>query len=117
MELNQYQAAALGSAIYPNIGNNIYYPAFKLAGEVGEVTEKLGKYIRDNQITDFNNLASGFSDEFKLSLVKELGDVLWYIAALSNELKVDLNTVAEKNIEKLTARVKNNTLTGSGDDR
>ena len=115
--MNYYQTAALVSAIYPNRGKNILYPALKLAGEVGEVTEKLGKFVRDSQIEDLNDLAKGFSDEFKMALVKELGDVLWYIAALSNELGVDLNTVAEKNIEKLSARVKNNTLTGSGDDR
>lgn len=117
MQLNEYQQAALATAIYPNRGNNIYYPAFKLAGESGEVTEKLGKFIRDKQITDFNNLLNQLDEEDVDSLIKELGDVLWYISALSKELGYDLQTVAEVNIAKLTNRAKNNTLNGSGDDR
>lgn len=117
MELNQYQAQALASAIYPCQGNNLYYPTLKLTGEAGEVSEKLGKFIRDKGITDFNNLRSQLNEEDITSLLKELGDVLWYIAALSNELRVDLNTVAEMNIAKLSNRVKNNTLHGSGDNR
>lgn len=117
MELNQYQEAALATAIYPNKGNNILYPALKLAGEAGEVTEKLGKLIRDRQIMDLNNLFSNFTEEDVKALAKELGDVLWYLAAISKEIGLDLNTIAEMNIEKLSNRNKNNTIIGSGDDR
>lgn len=109
MELNQYQALAMASAIYPNKGSNIIYPTLGLCGESGEVAEKIKKVIRDN-----NGI---ISDETKQLLSKELGDVLWYVSAISNELGIDLNTVAETNISKLSNRVKNNTLHGSGDNR
>jgi NTP pyrophosphatase (non-canonical NTP hydrolase) len=50
-------------------------------------------------------------------LVHELGDVLWYLAMSSAELGVPLNDIAKANIHKLSQRVKNNTIEGSGDDR
>ncbi len=109
MELNQYQALAMTSAIYPNKGSNVIYPTLGLCGESGEIAEKIKKVIRDN-----NGI---ISDETKQLLVKELGDVLWYVSAISNELGVDLNTVAEVNVAKLSNRVKNNTIHGSGDNR
>lgn len=109
MELNQYQALAMTSAIYPNKGSNVIYPTLGLCGESGEIAEKIKKVIRDN-----NGI---ISDETKQLLVKELGDVLWYVSAISNELGIDLNTVAEVNVAKLSNRVKNNTIHGSGDNR
>ncbi|HFC36356.1 MAG TPA: hypothetical protein ENJ49_01630, partial [Candidatus Moranbacteria bacterium] len=60
----------------------------------------------------------GIVDEkFKDDIQKELGDVLWYIAQLATEFGLDLNKVAEKNIEKLYSRLKRGTLQGDGDDR
>ncbi len=48
MEFNQYQEEARKSAIYPNKGNNFIYPTLGLAGEAGEVAEKIKKIIRDS---------------------------------------------------------------------
>ena len=75
-----------------------------LVGEAGEVAEKIKKYYRD-----------GVSNEE--DIIKELGDVLFYVAALSNFFNSDLSEVALKNLEKLKDRKARGKIKGSGDDR
>jgi NTP pyrophosphatase (non-canonical NTP hydrolase) len=58
-----------------------------------------------------------FTDELKLNIAKEIGDVLWYIAALSRDLGFTLEEVAKMNIDKLESRKQRNVISGSGDDR
>lgn len=111
MNLNEYQGSAMLTAIYPNKGSllGLIYCTLKLNGEAGEIAEKIGKILRD----DYGKI----SDEKRMDLIKELGDVLWYIANLANELGVDLEVVADINLKKLAQRKANNTLRGSGDNR
>ena len=109
MSFSQFQAAALSSAIYPNRGSNFIYPALGLAGEAGEVCEKIKKVIRDK--------GGQWSDEDKEAVAKEIGDVLWYAAALADELDLDLQDIAEVLIRKLTSRKQRGKLRGSGDNR
>ncbi len=97
------------TAVYPNIGRNISYPALGLCGEAGEVADKIKKIFRDKN--------GKVGVKTRRELVKEMGDVLWYLSTLSSELKVDLNDVAKKNLEKLNTRKKQNKLKGSGDNR
>lgn len=109
MDFSEYQFHARHTAMYPNMGNNIYYPSMGLASEAGEVLGKVKKIHRDD-----NNVVTL---EKKKALIKELGDVLWYAAALATELGVDLNEVATGNIEKLHSRKVRDKLRGSGDNR
>ena len=109
MNFDEYQNLASSTAIYPKKYETIY-PALGLCGEAGEVAEKVKKSIRDG--LDFYE-----KKRFKESLTKELGDVLWYISALANDLEISLNDIAEQNIEKLASRKKRNMIGGSGDDR
>jgi NTP pyrophosphatase (non-canonical NTP hydrolase) len=109
MTLQEYQDEARKTAIYPNKDNNFIYPTLGLAGEAGEVAEKIKKVIRDND--------GIVSEEKKQEVTKELGDVLWYVANLAKELGVSLEEVAQKNIEKLQSRQQRNELHGSGDNR
>ena len=109
MNFNEYQKKAFETAIYPNKGNNIIYPTLGIGGETGEILEKVKKILRDND--------SKISDEKKIELIKEIGDVLWYIAALTTELNSDLEDVAIKNIEKLNSRKERNQVHGLGDNR
>ena len=77
--------------------------------EFGEIANKVKKIERDdNGILTLNT---------RDQLIDELGDVLWYIAALATELSVDLNDIASINIDKLLKRQKNNTISGEGDKR
>lgn len=109
MNLNEYQELVGQTAIYPNRGSNFIYPALGLCGEAGEVAEKVKKAIRDD--------GGQLSDERRQALIKELGDVMWYVAAMATELETSLEEVAQQNIEKLFSRKARGTLSGSGDNR
>jgi NTP pyrophosphatase (non-canonical NTP hydrolase) len=58
-----------------------------------------------------------YSGETKNAIAAELGDVLWYCAALAGDLGFTLGEVAEANISKLQSRKDRGTLQGSGDNR
>lgn len=108
MNINDYQNDACNTAVYPN-QYAIMYPALGLAGEVGEVCNKIKKIFRDNEGRVSIDVAS--------DLESELGDVLWYLAVLAADLELDLGEIAEKNLEKLASRAERGTLQGSGDNR
>jgi NTP pyrophosphatase (non-canonical NTP hydrolase) len=109
MNFDEYQEESGKTAIYPDRGKNFVYPTLGLAGETGEVSEKIKKVIRDK---------GGVIDNTTREAVeKELGDVLWYVAQLCTELDLSMNTVAQKNIEKLLSRQKRGKLSGDGDSR
>jgi NTP pyrophosphatase (non-canonical NTP hydrolase) len=109
MDLNSYQTSALKTAVYPNMGANFPYPALGLAGEAGEVADKLKKVIRDHD--------GILTDPVRDAVAKEIGDVLWYVAVLAYELDYDLNTIAQNNLDKLASRQERGVLSGSGDNR
>jgi NTP pyrophosphatase (non-canonical NTP hydrolase) len=109
MNFSEYQEQAKKTAKYPEVGNNYVYPTLGLAGESGEVAEKIKKVIRDQ--------AGVISDEARADIQKELGDVLWYVAQLATELGLSLEDVALGNVQKLQDRMERNALGGSGDHR
>ena len=109
MNFDEYQIEARKTAIYPNLGNNFIYPTFGLCGETGEIAEKIKKVIRDDN--------DKITYEKRVELVKELGDVLWYISNLATELDMNLNIIAEENIRKLQSRLQRNKIHGDGDNR
>jgi NTP pyrophosphatase (non-canonical NTP hydrolase) len=104
-----YQDAAEATAVYPNKGDNIYYPALGLAGEAGEVCEKIKKIMRDQD--------GELTKENVEQVSKELGDVLWYVSMVAAEINVALSSVAEANLAKLLDRKERGVLKGSGDER
>jgi NTP pyrophosphatase (non-canonical NTP hydrolase) len=108
VELSDYQRLSRRTAQYPREAR-LSYPALGLAGEAGEVAEHVKKVIRDDE--------DRVSAPRRAALAKELGDVLWYLAALACELGLDLDEIAEANLEKLRSRQRRGALTGSGDDR
>jgi len=109
MNFEEYQKESRKTAVYPNAGENFIYPVIGLAGETGEVSEKIKKVIRDkNGIVD---------DETRDAIKKELGDVLWYVSQLASELGLSLDEIAAGNIEKLLSRMDRGVLNGNGDNR
>lgn len=109
MDFKEYQKKSRKTALYPDRGNNFIYTTLGLVGESGEIAEKIKKVFRDGDGT--------ITDEKRVELEKELGDVLWYLSQMATELKLDLNKIAKKNIEKLYSRKKRGTLHGDGDNR
>lgn len=101
--LDGYQYQAVKTAIYP-IEAQITYPAMGLANEAGEVLGKVKKIIRDGTYN-------------REDIVDELGDVLWYAAALARDLDVSLTEVAHRNLMKLKDRADRGVIGGSGDKR
>lgn len=108
MTFNEYSVIVDETAKYP-FALGILYPTLGLTGEAGEVSEKVKKIYRDKN--------GVISTEDKTALLKEVGDVLWYAAAICRELGSTLEEAAIGNMVKLRARVKTNTIHGSGDDR
>jgi NTP pyrophosphatase (non-canonical NTP hydrolase) len=108
VELSEYQHLSRRTAEYPRDAW-LAYPALGLSGEAGEVAEHAKKAIRDDngQITE----------ERRAAMAKELGDVLWYVAQLASELQLDLDEIAQANLDKLLSRQQRGVLSGSGDDR
>jgi NTP pyrophosphatase (non-canonical NTP hydrolase) len=113
MELNDYQALAHRTAVYPTKEPNgaLYYTALGLTGEAGEVANKVKKIYRG----DFPPGTS--AGKIREDIVKELGDVLWYVAEMSSVLGVSLDEVAKINVAKLQARQSLGSIQGAGDDR
>jgi NTP pyrophosphatase (non-canonical NTP hydrolase) len=109
MNFEEYQKKSRKTALYPGVGSNFVYPVLGLAGESGEVAEKVKKIIRDD--------GGKVSDLKKQEIEKELGDVLWYVSQIATEIGLSLNDVAEKNIEKLYSRLERGKISGSGDNR
>src|ERR1039457_6959577 len=95
MDLAEYQKLSRRTAEYPREAW-LAYPALGLSGEAGEVAEQAKKTIRDDggQVTD----------ERRAAMAKELGDVLWYVAQLASELQLDLDEIAQANLDKLLSR-------------
>lgn len=108
-QLDRYQEEAWETAIYPDKGNNLYYPALGLVGEAGEVCNKIKKVMRDQD--------GKATPEQKNEIAKELGDVMWYLATLATELDSHLGCIAESNLKKLEDRQNRGVLKGSGDNR
>ena len=104
--INYYQLQALRTAVYPEEYKMIY-PALGLAGEAGEVADKVKKIIRDGR-TDW---------EYQREIALELGDVLWYIASLADDMGYTLQEIAAMNLRKLRKRAEENKIQGEGDNR
>ena len=108
MNFDEYQTQASKTTIYDD-KYNIIYPSLGLVNEAGEVAGKVKKVLRDK--------GGHFSPETKQAIADELGDVLWYIAAMCNDLNINMEDVAQNNLNKLNSRMARNVIKGSGDYR
>ena len=105
MKFNEFQDLAMSTRLE---SANLLYALLGLVGEVGEVYSLLAKGIRDGVEDE-----EAFTDKVK----KELGDVLWFVAAICEDMDYTMDECAEAVVRKLQARKKAGTLQGSGDDR
>ena len=102
MTFDEYQEFARSTAVYPE-DCRVVYPTLGLCGEAGEVAEKIKKHMRDGRTL--------------VGVGLELGDVLWYISALADDLGVTLEEIAQANVDKLQSRKVRGQIGGSGDNR
>lgn len=113
MKIDDYTQTALQTLssdyAYGDITPQLMGMILGLSDESGEVLGKFKKLLRDKQ--------GVLTDEDKAEIIKELGDVLWYITTVSHLLGYSLEDVARKNNEKLLSRKQRDVLGGSGDNR
>lgn len=105
MDFDKYQFETNETAL--STAQKLEYLIPGLAAEAGEVAGKYAKFIRDE--TAYRILRD--------DLFKELGDVLWFVAQICENLDLDMSMVAEANLRKLQDRKNRNVLGGSGDER
>ena len=93
MDVDKYQELAMRT-LNPEIDKKelILNASMGLCGESGEVIDLVKKYLFQGHDLD---------DE---KLIKELGDVAWYLAEAATALNVNLSEILEKNIKKLEKR-------------
>lgn len=110
MTFDEYQKKALKTRLTSGDKfKDLTHWVLGTVGEAGELAEKFKKIIRDKN----SRLNKTDQQEF----LKEIGDVLWYLAVLSQELGISFNKAAEENIAKLADRQKRRVLRGKGDNR
>jgi len=114
MELNEYQRKAMSTMI--DSCNNDTYMFFGLVSEVGELCEKIAKWRRkrfasiDGNMVILNTFDTAEVERNRAELMRELGDVLWFVAGLANRMDFSLEEVAQTNIDKLSQRKQNGTI-------
>lgn len=113
MNFNEYQKECrktdVGTAAQDCLNPGWIYYVLGIAGEGGELIEKVKKLFRDN-----NGI---ISRDFKMSIIKEMGDIQWYMARLADWFEVDFDDVATINVKKLQDRQKRDKIHGNGDER
>lgn len=95
--------------VLDSIKDDVDYFVHGLNSEAGEVASLAKKVKRD--------FDGKYSPEHIDLLVKELGDVLWYVSNLANAFNLSLGDISRINIEKLLDRQSRGVIGGSGDHR
>ena len=105
MELNEYQEKAMGTCL--PACENVVYMLNGLTAEVGEINDKVAKWVRKG-IAQINGNQLEFNvpncEEHRQELIKEVGDCAWFIAGLSMILGASLEEVCKTNLYKLAER-------------
>lgn len=114
MKLDEYSKQAITTllgdhALSDDMSPSLIAQVLGLVGESGEVAEKFKKLIRDR--------GGKISEQDRAEIIKELGDILWYINAVSHLLGSSLEEVAQKNLGKVLSRKERGKTSGSGDNR
>lgn len=113
MYVEEYSNTAISTLTaghhYGDIDAELMAQVLGLVGESGEIAEKFKKLVRDKK--------GALSQEDKDEIIKELGDILWYVNAVSHLLGSSLEEVAQKNLGKVLDRKARGKTHGSGDNR
>jgi NTP pyrophosphatase (non-canonical NTP hydrolase) len=104
MNIDSYQRSAMTFRL-PTADRE--YALLNLAAEAGEVVGKAAKHRRDG----------GDVEEYNSAIKKELGDVMWQVAAVAKDHGLTMSDICQHNLEKLASRQKRDVIQGSGDLR
>lgn len=114
--LNEYQERAMTTCMPAS--ENFSYMFLNLVGEIGELSSKIAKAIRKDQLTiDRNKIYCQLGHEFETGLKAEAGDILWQLAGLCHSLGWTLNEIGQANLDKLASRQERGVIDGNGDFR
>jgi NTP pyrophosphatase (non-canonical NTP hydrolase) len=116
MDMDKYQTESLKTAVYPS-GQGQVYTALGLANEAGEVAGVVKKIIRDDANLNMSLTRHEVARMNQEKIKAELGDVLWYLAAVAKEHNLKMSDVAQYNLDKLKDRAERGVIKGSGDNR
>lgn len=111
MEFDEYQRLAARTGFYGTEDRQyiLMYLSMGLAGEAGEVIEKVKHIVRDQ--------GSVISEEKRELLKKEIGDVLWYASQIAYAFDLSFDEIAQLNIKKLADRATRGVIKSEGDTR
>ena len=104
MNVDFYQSRAMSYRL--ETANEIY-ALLNLGGEIGEVLSLVAKFIRDG----------GDVEKYNDSIKKELGDIMWMVAAVAHDHRLNLSDICATNLDKLEGRKIRDAIQGSGDNR
>lgn len=104
MNVDFYQSRAMTYRL--DTANEIY-ALLNLGGEIGEVLGLVAKFIRDG----------GDVEQYKKNMIKELGDIMWMVAAVAKDHNISLSEVCTTNLDKLESRKIRDAIQGSGNER
>lgn len=109
MTFKDYNEKSSEVLLYPKGVAAVMYLALGVNGEAGELGEKVKKVYRDSE--------GVFDEHAKLEVQKEIGDVMWYLNRISEELGFTLEQAAELNLVKIQDRIARDMVHGEGDNR
>lgn len=113
MTFEEYGKQAIGTLTtdhaYGDLSPALMAQILGLVGESAELAEKVKKLIRDKD--------GRLDEEVRSELLKELGDVLWYVNSVARLLDSDISEVADSNLQKVLSRKARGVTKGSGDNR
>lgn len=106
---DEYQKKSQLTDTGTEAGTHFVYLTMGLAGEAGELTNKVKKIFRDDD--------GKITEQRKNDIKKELGDTLWYLSQLATAFDFELKDIAKDNLDKLFSRFERGTVLGDGDNR
>lgn len=94
MNFCEYQEQAIETGQALQNADGVAIAILGVVGEIGSLSSEYKKLLRDGESHRL----------FPERIAEELGDILWYLAAFANKFGLDLNTIAEQNLEKCRDR-------------
>jgi NTP pyrophosphatase (non-canonical NTP hydrolase) len=111
MDFDEYQKQAGKTATFNDKDKTyaLMYLSLGVAGESGELIEKIKKAVRND--------GGVVSDEKREAIKHEIGDVLWYLSQLAQNLGIPFSEAADANLKKLADRAARGVIKSEGDTR